>query len=106
MTYDVYLAGVSEKEWRETFKDQISQDVRIFDPLVENYKELDEHEKANQAAKELIHMEGECSIIAFYLNAKWEGVTALIELGEAIGRNKQIIVCLEGDVFKKCKISS
>lgn len=91
--YDVYLSGTLSKEWREYFKNNISTDITVFDPL-----EF-EHEKHEQLAKELIHIESECDIIVFYLNEKFRDIITMIQIGEAKG--KQIIMCLDGNVNQK-----
>ena len=63
--WDVYLGGLSKREWRETFKNGISGDISVFDPLIESYLELDDAGVADQAAKELVYMQDNCAIIAF-----------------------------------------
>jgi len=102
--FDVYLGGVSDSNWRETFKKQIGDEVTIFDPMVEDYHKFDEHEKADQSAKELIHLQEKCSIIIFYINSSWKGTSLLLEIGESIGQEEQVILCLDGEVEGKSKI--
>lgn len=102
--FDVYLGGVAAKKWREKFKSEISDDISIFDPLVENYEQYDKKEIANQAARELIYIYDKCKIIVFYLDPMWQGTTTLLEIGNAIGRGKQVVVCLDGNVNGKEKI--
>ena len=53
---DVYLGGISDDVWRRTFKEEVSQDISMFDPMVENYENYDEFEKANQTARELLNI--------------------------------------------------
>jgi hypothetical protein len=67
---------------------------------VETYEQYTAEEKANQFAKELYYLE-ECQIVAFYLNPSWEGCSTLLQLGDAVGRNRQTIVCLDGEVSQK-----
>ena len=102
--WDVYLGGLAERAWRETFKNEVSADISIFDPLVEDYDELDDAEVTDLAAKELIYMQENCAIIVFYLNEEWQGTSSLIEIGDAVGRGSQVTVCIEGKVTGAEKI--
>jgi len=52
--YDVYLGGVTAPEWREEFKRQVSQDISVFDPFVEDFKSKD---KTEQIAREFYFMD-------------------------------------------------
>lgn len=104
MNYDVYLGGMSTEEWRQEFKTQISPDIQIFDPLVQNFHKFDASEIANQSARQLFHIENGNTMIIFYVNSKWSGTTSLLELGDAVGRGKQVIVCLDGEVEGEEKI--
>ncbi len=97
--YDVYLGGVVDDFWMREFREQISNDISVFDPQVDGYEDLSEGELANQVAKEMIHMEDECNIIVFYLNDHYEGVASLLEIGDCVGRGKPVIVCLNQDVW-------
>ena len=65
--YDVYLGGVMTKVWRELFKAQLSDDISVFDPMVNNFSELDNQAKFNQSAREFFIAE-HCDIIVFYLD--------------------------------------
>lgn len=102
--WDVYLAGVSDRAWRETFKKTISEDIKVFDPVVDGYNELNEDGKANQVAREMTAMEENCALVAFYFDSSWNGQSSMLELGNAVGRGKQVIVCLEGKVKGANKI--
>ena len=96
--YDVYLGGALDSTYLSEFKKQISADISVFDPTVDNYEHLNDVEKANQVAKELIYMEEEAKLVIFYFNSKWQGVSSLIELGDCAGRGKSVIVCIDGEV--------
>ncbi len=100
---DVYLGGISCKEWRRSLKNEISQDISIFDPTVEGYDDYDEFEKSDHAAKELFQIE-RCDVIVFYLNEQWDGASTLLELGDSVALDKQVVVCLDGDVKGQEKI--
>lgn len=102
--WDIYLGGLSDSSWREQLKSQISKDISIFDPMVENYETMDATEKANETAKQLETMRENCAVLVFYLNHEWKGHSTLLEIGEAIGRGNQIILCLEGEVKDREKI--
>lgn len=95
--WDVYLGGVSDKKWRETFKKNISSEIKIFDPYLKSYNKLNNHAKHNQFSKELCIQE-DCAIAVFYLNPSWDGTSTLLELGMSIGNGKQVMVCLDGKV--------
>lgn len=101
--YDVYLGGVSSPEWTEQFKSQIDNDISVFNPYIDDYENLNEFQTANQVAKELIFME-RSDIIVFYFNEEHKGISALLELGDCVGKGKMVIVCLLGDVDGKDKI--
>lgn len=96
--WDVYLGGLSDQTWRSKLKNEISQDITIFDPMVEDYESYDEGARANETARQLSTMQEKCAIIAFYLNAQWTGHSTLLEIGDAVGRGAQVIVCLDGEV--------
>ena len=102
--YDVYLGGVVDNSWIQKFKEQISNDISVFDPQIDGYDDFSDGELANQVAKEMSYMENECNIIVFYLNNCYEGVASLLELGDCVGRDKSVIVCLEGEVLGETKI--
>ncbi len=104
MNYDIYLGGVARREWREEFKSNVSTDLGIFDPIVENYADLSDAEISEVAAKEFFHIENGNMVIIFYLDDKWNGTTSLLEIGDAVGRGKQVIVCLDGEVTGEEKI--
>lgn len=104
MSYDVYLGGMSTEEWRQNFKSQVSPDIKIYDPLVEKIEDLDEAGIANQAARQLFHIENGNTLIVFYLNENWNGTTSLLEIGDSVGRGKTVIVCLDGEVVDEQKI--
>lgn len=94
--YDVYLGGVTTPEWRKKFKDQVSSDISIFDPYVLSFSKYDKQDKAEQIAREF-HFMSECDIIVFYFNSK-TAKSARLQLGDAVGNEKQVIVCLDGAV--------
>lgn len=94
--YDIYLGGVAKPEWRKKFKTQVSSDISIFDPYVETFAKYDKNDKAEQIAREFYFM-SECDIIVFYLDTK-TAKSARLQLGDAVGNDKQVIVCLEGAV--------
>lgn len=96
MTYDVYLGGVTAPEWRKEFKSQISSDISIFDPYIKSFPKYDKHDKAEQIAREFYFMD-ECHTIIFYLNSK-AAKSARLQLGDAVGNDRQVIVCLDGKV--------
>ncbi len=98
MMWDVYLGGLSVCDWRKNFKSEIGEDISVFDPMVDNYAILDETARADQTAKELTHISDKCTLIVFYWNNGWDGSASLVELGDAVGRGKQVIVCLDGDI--------
>ncbi len=96
--FDVYLGGALDSVYLNEFKNQISEDISVFDPTVEDYDHLNNAQKNNQVAKELIYMEEESKLIVFYFNSDWQGVSSLIELGDCVGRGKAAIVCLDGSI--------
>lgn len=104
MHYDVYLGGLSQSEWREQLKSEISPDIKIFDPLVENYDENNNVQVHDQTAKQLYFIENGNTLIVFYLNSNWNGISSLLEIGDSVGRGKQVIVCLDGNVRGADKI--
>jgi len=96
MVYDVYLGGVMTPEWRKEFKSRISSDISVFDPYVETFVKFDNNEKTEQIAREFYSM-NECDIIIFYLDST-AAKSALLQLGDAVGNGKQVIVCLNESV--------
>ncbi len=94
--YDVYLGGVTTPEWRKEFKSQVSSDISVFDPYVETFAKYDKNDKAEQIAREFYFM-GECDVVVFYLDSK-TAKSARLQLGDAVGNDKQVIVCLDGKV--------
>lgn len=104
MKYDVYLGGLSKPEWRTRFKKEISNGVKIFDPLAETLDNTDKSQIYDQAAKQLYYLENGNIIVVFYLNEEWNGSTSLLEIGDSVGRGKQVIVCLDGNVRDADKI--
>ena len=91
--FDVYLGGYANTEWREEFKSQIARDITIFDPYDKEYDTFDAEAKANHIAKELEHIE-QSEIVVFYMCKHWNSLYSMMQLGEAIGRGKQIIACI------------
>lgn len=102
--WDVYLGGLSNRDWRSKFKNEISQDIAIFDPMVENYEAFNENARANEVARQLSAMQEKCAVLVFYLNSEWNGHSTLLEIGDAVGRGAQVIVCLDGVVKDEEKI--
>lgn len=94
--YDVYLGGVTTPEWRKEFKDQISSDISVFDPHIKTFSKYTKRDKVEQIAREFYFMD-ECDVIVFYLNSK-TAKSARLQLGDAVGSDKQVIVCLDGKV--------
>ncbi len=92
---DVYLGGTSNSKWRDAFKSEICDDISIFDPFVDTYEHYNEEEQANQTAREFFHLE-RCNVVAFYLDENWKGAMSLIELGDSVGRGKNVVVCAIG----------
>ncbi len=92
--YDVYLGGVTTPEWREEFKSRISSDISVFDPYVKEYNKFDDTEKSEQIAREL-YCTDKCRMVVFYLDDS-EGKSIRLQIGDAVGREKQVIVCLQG----------
>ena len=90
---DVYLAGYANTKWREEFKNTIARDIEIFDPIDSRYNEFTPSEKSNQIAKELEHIE-RCEIIVFYFCPEWDSCYSILQLGDAVGRGKQVVVCI------------
>lgn len=103
VTYDIYLGGISEPTWRKYFKSKVSSKHVIFDPYVPNYKK-NKSNVDDLHAKQWYHLENDNRLTVFYVNDKWSGASTLLEIGDCVGRNKQIIVCLEGNVVDREKI--
>jgi hypothetical protein len=101
--YDVYLGGYAGTEWRNKFSDMIGDDITIFDPIEDGYDQFDDVQKANLVAKELQHIE-ESQIIIFYLTKEWNSQFSMLELGDAVGRGKQVVVCIDGKIDGEEKI--
>lgn len=95
--YDIYLGGTTLSQWREQFKNNISADISIFDPYV---KKLSKQDKSEQVAREFYFMD-QCEIIVFYINSDEVSKSARLQLGDAVGLGKTVIVCLDGNVEGK-----
>ncbi len=95
--YDVYLGGQTTEEWREKFENQISSDISIFDPLCKEFNTSDINEKSEQIAREFYFME-QCNLLVFYLNTIELSKSSRLQIGDAVGHELQVIVCLDGDV--------
>ena len=93
----IYLGGVNTGTWRERFKKALAGKARIFDPVVEGFYNKEESEQYNLLARELFVMD-ECDICVFYLDDSDSGKSVRLKIGDAVGRGKQVVVCLEGDV--------
>ena len=98
--YDVYLGGVTTSTWRNEFKSQISSDISVFDPFVEEFKTFKKDDKAEQIAREFYFME-QCDIIVFYLDSTSIAKSARLQIGDAVGHGKQVIICIDGKVRGK-----
>jgi hypothetical protein len=94
--YDVYLGGVISPDWRKEFASQISSDISIFDPYVQQYGDYNAKDKAEQIAREFYFMD-QSNVLVFYFSEK-TSKSARLQLGDAVGRGKQTIVCLDGKV--------
>ena len=94
MYYDVYLGGITSPQWRKDFKSQISSDISVFDPYLDK---LNEEDKIEQIARELYFIE-QCEIVVFCLNSEKTSKSSRLQLGDAVGHDKQVIVCLDGNV--------
>lgn len=101
MRYDVYLGGVTGTDWRRKVKRSLPKDTLFFDPMVKNFEKLDETGLNNQLAREFSNLENDNRVVVFYLNSEWKGTSSLLELGDVVGRGKQVVVCLEGRVRGK-----
>ncbi len=102
--WDVYLGGLSALSWRTELKSKISDDISVFDPTVDGHEEYDEGQRADEIARQLSVMQEKCAVIVFYLNSEWKGHSTLLELGDAVGRGAQVIMCLDGEVKGKEKV--
>ena len=100
---DVYLAGYADKEWRSEFMSSISNDIKVFDPMIQNYDELDEGEYADQVAREL-ELAETSEVVVFYLDENWKSYFSMIQLGDTVGRGKQVVVCMPNDIESEAKI--
>ena len=100
--YDVYLGGVTSPDWRKEFASQVSSDISVFDPYVQKFGDYDANGKAEQIAREFYFMD-QSNVLVFYFNGK-SGKSARLQLGDAVGRGKQAIVCLDGKVKGKTYI--
>lgn len=96
MTYDVYLGGVTTSEWRSEFKSQISSDISVFDPYVTDTSKWNGEDKGEQIAREFYFMD-QSSIVIFYFNEK-TSKSGRLQLGDAVGHEKQVVVCIDGKV--------
>ncbi len=81
--YDVYVAGIPEKTWREKFKEELSDDISVFDPLAQESIRYD-----MKNAK----------LIVFYFNHYWNGDGTLLYLGDVIKASKPVIICTDGNI--------
>ncbi|MHA2279817.1 MAG: nucleoside 2-deoxyribosyltransferase domain-containing protein [Promethearchaeota archaeon] len=94
--YDVYLGGVTSPDWRKEFTSQVSSDISVFDPYIQKFGDYNAQDKAEQIAREFYFMD-QSHVLVFYFNEK-SGKSARLQLGDAVGRGKQVIVCLDGKV--------
>lgn len=101
MQYDIYLGGVADRIWRSKLKRSMSKDLKIFDPMIRNYDKLSAELQLNQQAKEYSFLENDNRVVIFYLDKTWKGTSTLLEIGDAVARGKQVVVCLDGTVKGK-----
>jgi len=94
MDIDVYLAGYADAEWREDFKERIARDITIYDPFIQSYESLNTDGKAEQVAREFESIDN-CKLIIFYLCKEWDSHYSMIQLGDAVGKGKQVVVHVE-----------
>ncbi len=97
MYYDVYLGGVTTSEWREEFKSQLSSDISVFDPYLKEFDTFTKEDKTEQIARELYFIE-QCNIVVFYLNSTQTSKSVRLQIGDAVGQDKQVIICLDEGV--------
>jgi hypothetical protein len=64
---------------------------------VAGFHNLEEGEQYELLAKEFYTIDTS-DIIIFYLDTSDGGKSARLKLGDAVGRGKQVIVCLDGEV--------
>ncbi len=102
-TYDVYLAGYPDVSWRKSFLSLVDEDVTVYDPIIDEYKDLNHKEKANLVASELESIEIS-EIIVFYLCKNWQSYFSMLQLGDAAGRGKQVVVCIADAIDSEEKI--
>lgn len=95
--FDLYLAGEMTRDWRNSLKSALDKSITIFDPYREEYDSLTLSEQINETAKGWSLME-DAKVIVFYFGEKWGGTSSLLELGDCIGRNKQIVVFIDRNV--------
>lgn len=101
--YDVYLGGHADTEWRNTFRKLLSSDISVFDPIVDNYHKLDCEAKANLVAQELEAI-AKSKVVVFYLSENWQSYFSMIQLGDAVGRGKNVVVCIDSKIESEEKI--
>lgn len=94
MRYDIYLGGISDKMWRETFKQQLPSNYSVLDPFVDNFFELKQEKQIEEIAKDFLMMD-QAQVLVFYFNGSEKGQATRLKLGDAVGRGKQILVCVE-----------
>lgn len=103
MNNDVFLAGYADAEWRTEFKERIARDIVILDLYDANYPLLMEDGKAELVAQELESIE-DCELVVFYLCKEWNSPYSMLQLGDAVGRGKQVIVHIGAGVSGATKI--
>jgi hypothetical protein len=101
--YDVYLAGYPDISWRESFLSLIDESITVYDPIIDEYKRLNHEEKADLVASELEFIE-KSEIIVFYLCKKWQSYFSMLQLGDAVGRGKQVVICIADTIDSEEKI--
>ena len=93
----IYLGGVNSGTWRDRFKKALTGQAKVFDPVVAAFYQREESEQYNLLARELFAMD-ECDICVFYLDESDSGKSVRLKIGDAVGRGKQVVVCLDGDI--------
>lgn len=100
---DIYLAGYADPKWRDEFNRQISNDINVFDPLVHNYKNLDDEERANQVAKEF-ELSETSEVVVFYFDENWKSYFSMVQFGDIVGRGQQVIACIPNKIESEEKV--
>jgi len=97
--YDVFLGGIKDDtclQWRKIFKENISNDITIYDSVENGGNNKDSDQKMNNKIGEELFQLDHSKIGVFYFNGKAKiKSNAILELGNAAGQGKPIIVGIE-----------